>query len=103
MTAEYTVFLNGNYFDFLASLLVFEARPEPYRRHEKTLWTVYQLVRLGEHEVIITDTNKQSAISTKSADELKAWVELVYPDFTDQLDRPVYTKFPHPADQRQSL
>jgi hypothetical protein len=98
-TPAYTIYLNGSYFGSLASLLVFGDRPEPYRLHEKTLWTIYQLLRLGEHTVVITNEARQPQLSTKRADELKAWVKVVYPDFSNQLDQPSYTRFSHPADQ----
>ena len=99
MSPPYTIYLNGNYFDSLSSALAVGDRPEPYRRHEKALWTIYQLLKLGEHEVAILDEASQLVLQTKEARELKAWVEGVYPGFGSQLDALVYTRFPHPADQ----
>ena len=98
MTPEYAVYLNGNYFDSLADSDAFGDRPEPYRHHERSLWTIYQLARLGEHEVVITDKLKTVVFSTRKAAELKAWIEKTYPDCVARLDHPIYTRFAHPAD-----
>ncbi len=98
MTPEYTLYLNGQYFNALATSDSFGDRPEPYRNHEKSLWTIYQLLKLGEHEVVITDQAKHPAFSTRNAQELKQWITETYPAFAAQLDQPVYTRFPHPAD-----
>jgi hypothetical protein len=97
MTPEYVVYLNDYYFVTLASSLVFDDRPEPYRLHEQKLWTIYQLLKLGEHEVVITDQAKQPVLKTKRSEELKAWFSTVYPTGLGQLDQPVYTRLPHPA------
>ncbi|MBO2010346.1 hypothetical protein [Hymenobacter negativus] len=98
MTAGYTVYLNGYYFSSLASADVFGDRPEPYRQQEKSLWTIYQLLQLGAHEVTITDTAKQPVLRTRTAADFSAWLQQTYPDFAAQLDQPVYTKFPHSQD-----
>ncbi|HEX8659382.1 MAG TPA: hypothetical protein VF690_17720 [Hymenobacter sp.] len=98
MTPEYTLYLNGYYFDTLATPQVFGDRPEPYRSHEKSLWTIYQLLKLGEHELTITDQAKQPRFRTKNAQEFKRWITAAYPLFADQLDQPIYTQFPHPND-----
>ncbi|WP_223648792.1 hypothetical protein [Hymenobacter psoromatis] len=71
MTPEYIIYLNGNYFDTLLNSTAFGDRPEPYRLQEKKLWTIYQLAKLGEHEVTVTAENRQVVIKTKSYKELK--------------------------------
>ncbi len=98
MIAEYLVYLNGNYFNTLADSEAFGDRPEPYRRQERALWTIYQLLKLGEHELVITDKAKQPVFRTRSAPALKQWIAETYVAFAAQLDQPVYTRFPHRAD-----
>jgi len=98
MTPAYLLYLNGHYFDTLGASDAFGDRPEPYRHHERALWTIYQLLQLAQHEVVIADHAKQPTFRTRKAQEWKHWVAETYPDFTNQLDQPVYTRFPHPAD-----
>ncbi|MGI4874104.1 MAG: hypothetical protein ACRYFX_23335 [Janthinobacterium lividum] len=98
MNPAYKVYLNGHFFDHLLSSEAYGDRPEPHRQHEQALWTVYQLLRLGEHEAAITDTAGSVVFRTKSAADLKSWFQQLYPDFIAQLDRPVHTRYPHPAD-----
>ena len=85
MTPEYTLYLNRNYFDTLASAEAFGDRPEPHRRHEKSLWTIYQLLKLGEHELLITDPARQPVLNTRAAPVLQQWIAATYPDFVAQL------------------
>lgn len=98
MTPEYKVYLNSHYFDTLADSNAFGDRPEPYRLHERSLWTIYQLSRLGEHEVVITDKLKKVVFSTRKAAELKVWIEATYSGCGARLDHLIYTRFAHPAD-----
>ena len=95
MVPAYTVYVNGYYFDTLRSSEEFGDRPEPYRLHERALWTSYQLLKLGAHEIIITDKAKQIIFRTRRAAELKNWFQQLYPGMTSQLDQPVWTRFPH--------
>ena len=53
MTPEYTAYLNGNYFNTLADSEAFGDWPEPYRQQEKSLWTIYQLLKLGECPLVV--------------------------------------------------
>jgi hypothetical protein len=99
MTPEYMVYLNGYYFDSLASSDIFGDRPEPYRQHERSLWTIYQLLRLGEHEVTIIAAANQPVLQTNIADDFQVWLQQVYPEFSKHVQLPIYTRFPHPDDQ----
>ena len=62
------------------------------------MWTIYQLLKLGEHEVVITDHAKQPVFRTRNASALKKWIAETYSDFAPQLDQPVHTRIPHRAD-----
>ena len=101
MAPDYTVYLNGSYFDSLSNSDAFSDRPEPYRRQERSLWIICQLLKLGTHEFTITTAAKQLVFRTSSADDFCKWVEQVYPNFgfVKQFQQPTYTRFPHPADQ----
>ena len=100
MTPEYRIYFNGHYFDTLHDSDTFSDRPEPYRRQEKSLWTIYQLLLLSTHEVTITTTNKQPVFQTRNARDFSAWVQQVYSGFgfVEQLQQPIHTRFPHRAD-----
>ncbi|GAA4042612.1 hypothetical protein GCM10022409_30680 [Hymenobacter glaciei] len=100
MTPEHRVYLNGHYFDTLYDSDTFSDRPEPYRRQERSLWTVYQLLLLGTHDVTITLAAKQPVFQTRNALEFSVWVQQVYPDygFVNQFQQPIHTRFPHRAD-----
>jgi hypothetical protein len=98
MTKDYSVYVNGIYFDTLWNSAVYNDRPEPNRRHEKSLWTIFQLMKVGTHEIVIVDPNKQTELKTRNIEELLLWFKLKYPEFIDQLSKSIYTKHPHPSD-----
>ena len=98
MPPEYTPYLNHHYFNTLAIAEAFGNRSEPHRQHERSLWTIYQLLKFGEHELVITDPARQPVCSTRAASALKQWIAATYPDFAAQLDQPVYIWHPHPQD-----
>ena len=98
MTPAYKLYLNGHFFGHLADSNAFGDRPEPYRQQEKAMWTVYQLLQLGQHEIVVITEAKEIVVQTRNASALKSWFELVYPGLTSQLDQLVYTRYPHPQD-----
>jgi hypothetical protein len=55
-------------------------------------------MKLGAHEIVIVDPNKQTELKTRNIEELVSWLRLKYPEFIDQLHKPIYTKHPHPSD-----
>jgi hypothetical protein len=56
MPGEYSIFMNGLWFDHLGA--DYGDRPEPSRLHQQTLWTIYELMKLGTHEIAIVNTDK---------------------------------------------
>ena len=97
MTKDYNVYINGVYFVTLWNATIYGDRPETHRTHEKSLWTIFQLMKLG-HEIVITDQAKQLELKPGNIKELTMWFKLKYPESIDQLDKPVFTKHPHPND-----
>ena len=97
MERDYTIYLNGCFFDILWDEYHYNDRPEPHREHEKSLWTIYQLAKLG-HEIVIIDRDKQVVLKADTKRQLMSWLKLRYPKFIKQLDEPVYTSHPHPSD-----
>lgn len=96
--AEFYIYINKYSFEYLADRSYYGDRPELYRQQEKKLWTLNQLIKGGN---IITVTNNAKQILYKISDsvEFKSWIEKEYPDFIEQLDEKIYTKYPHPTDR----
>lgn len=98
MAPAYSVFVNGLWFDHLNSADHYQDRPEFFRQHEKSLWTIFQLLRAGGHQINITNPTRQVVAEFTEAAAFAAWVGQQYPGLAAQLARPAYTAFPHPQD-----
>lgn len=98
MNIQFTFYINNLYFNSVYDSGHFGDRPEFYRTHEKSLWTVYQLLKSGINNLVIT--NKAGLIEKRiyASEDFKTWVNLMYPEFSNQLDELLYTKYPHPND-----
>jgi hypothetical protein len=93
---RYNIYLNGYWFDSLE--IDYNDRPEPYRMLQKSLWTIYELTKLGTHEIAIVNEDKQLELKTKRAWELRSWLMRRYPRrLLDHLGGE-YSSSPHPAD-----
>lgn len=97
MTKDLKIYVNGLYYDSLANSSHYGDRVEFYRTHEKSLWTINQLTKLG-HEITLTDRADQIEITFKNQNDLKVWIKKTYPDFIDQLEKPHYSQYGHPKD-----
>ncbi len=97
-TKAYIVYLNNLFYCHLQDSDAYGDRPEPYRMHERELWTLYQIMYSGKHKLVVTDAQKHVACEIGSQSELRKWIEEVYPDFVGQLDQPHPTRYPHPND-----
>ena len=93
---EYSVYVNGYWFDSLQDAEAYGDRPEPYRMHERTLWTLYQVLRAGGNTAVVVDTSGQEVTRLASGPAMQQWVAHKYSGFLAQLDQPVYTRVPHP-------
>lgn len=62
MIQYFYVFINGYSYDYWADSSYYADRPEPYRDHEKKLWTLFQIVK---NDNVITITNKAKQIIKK--------------------------------------
>jgi len=92
------IYVNNYFFQTLYSESHYSDRPEFYRTHEKSLWTIYQFCLLGTHQISILDGVNSIVLQTNDALILKQWVAKNYPAFADQLEEKIYTKQPHPLD-----
>ena len=98
MEPEFYVFVNGHSYDYLADSSYYWDRPEFYREHEKKLWTLFQIVK-NNNEIKITNKVKQIIRKIENVEQLKVWIAKTYPEFLDQIENKIYTKYPHPNDQ----
>jgi predicted nucleic acid-binding OB-fold protein len=63
----------------------------------KTTLTLFQIVK-NNNEVTITNEAKQIIQKIQNIEQLKSWIAKTYPDFLNQIEQKIYTKFPHPND-----
>lgn len=94
---DYYVYVNNYWFDNLEDSNHYNERPEPYRGHEKKLWTLFQIIKSG-NSITITNKEKQEVCILKGEVEYKKWILEKYPKFLYQLDKEIYTKYLHPDD-----
>jgi hypothetical protein len=97
MIQNFLVYVNGHSYDLLMNSSYYGDRPEFYRQHEKQLWTLFQIVK-NNNEVTITNEAKQIIQKIQNIEQLKSWIAKTYPDFLNQIEQKIYTKFPHPND-----
>jgi hypothetical protein len=97
MAKDLNIYVNRLHYDYLANSGHYSDRGEFYRTHEKSLWTIKQLIKLG-HEITLTDKAGQHEITFTSQQELTRWIQKTYPEFVDQLEKPLYSKYGHPND-----
>lgn len=99
MALQFTVYLNGYWFDSLSDAATYGDRPEPYRLHERSLWVLYQLLTTGRHQAVIRDAQGAEVARLADGPAVQQWVQATYPAFVTQLREPVFTRFPHPLDK----
>jgi hypothetical protein len=95
---EFVLYLNGEFHTHLWSSEDYSDRPEPYRMHNHTLWTVYQIMRNRDHELTICDKDKNVLCTLHTETEFLDWVKKTYNAFYE-LDRRSPTGMPHPGDK----
>jgi len=95
---SFRIYVNGHIYDYLMNSSYYGDRPEFYREHERKLWTLFQIVK-NNNEVVITNEAKQIIQKIQNIEQLKHWITKTYPDFLNQIEQKVYTKFPHPNDR----
>ncbi|MBP9068387.1 MAG: hypothetical protein KBG47_02695 [Bacteroidia bacterium] len=94
MPQPFFVYINNVQFGYLADNERYSDRQEFYKEHEKTLWTIYQLLKLDKHSVTITNIAKITLFNFTNAADFRNWVKENYPAFEKQLDNLSYTAFP---------
>jgi hypothetical protein len=95
------VYINGLFFVGLGDSHVYGDRPETYREHERSLWTLFQVMKNHAHTLHILNEAKEEVACLRSHEAFRDWVASVYPACAAQLDQPLYTKYPHPEDMRK--
>ncbi len=98
MIENFKVYVNGYSYDYLMNTSYYSDRSEFYRQHERTLWTLFQIVK-NNNEVVITNEAKQIIQKIQNIEELKSWIAKTYPDFLNQIEQKNYSRFPHPEDK----
>jgi hypothetical protein len=96
---DLTIYINGHFFDSLSNTGHYSDRPEFYREHEKSLWTIYQLSKLEDIEIVFTNRDREIIFRTNNSIDLESWIKHQYPNFVEQIKKPIYTKYPHPNDK----
>ena len=92
----YTVFINNYYFLTLQDSEQYGDRPEPYRAHEQSLWTIYQISKNPNITIVIVDIDQEIVFESNLAAELAIWIQDTYQQFADQIDAGIPTRHPHP-------
>jgi hypothetical protein len=97
MASPKKVHINNNYYTSLSD--DYNDRPEFHRHHEQSLWTIYQVMKAGNNHAVVYNNEGQEEIRVSNEVEFRSWVARTYPGFEYQLDKAIYTAYPHPGDK----